>query len=480
MDIITLIEGFVEGLLQAGEKFTQHPEQFARLEQTVSELSSRAAADFLAMTLTQTDELIRCNGRRKREYNIQRRDSRTLITTVGDVTFQHTLFQNKETKKCRYLLDEMIRLPIHERFSSQAEAKVLSEAEVHSYQHAADSLCIGAQKISKTAVMEKVHGITEELPEQEALADEDKKWCEYLYIEADEDHIHRQKCGEKEGSMLGKLVYLFEGKEEVCKGKRILIHPHYHGGLYAGSEANRQLWEEIEKYIEEHYDTEYLKKVYINSDGGGWIRSGKDYVDRSELVADRFHLMKYINRVSNLMGEKRDSIKGRIYRYIYKDKLTAVKKLLTRIRNQAGHEEMVEETRTYFINNWEAIQTAFHDKHALGCSAEGHVSCVYSERMSSRPMGWSETGGDRMCRLRCYVRNYGRDKIIELVEYRREKQMGRFAATGTEGLVEFEEKRRYVTEERRRAMKYIERLQARIPGDTVRKVISIRERLNEL
>ena len=480
MDIITLIEGFVEGLLQAEEKFTQHPEQFAQLEQTVSELSSRAAADFLAMTLTQTDELIRSNGRRKKEYNIQRRDNRTLITTVGDVTFRHTLFQNKETKKCRYLLDEIIRLPVHERFSSQAEAKVLSEAEVHSYQHAADSLCIGTQKISKTAVMEKVHGITEELPEEEPVAEKDKKWCEYLYIEADEDHIHRQKCGEKEGCMLGKLVYLFEGKEEVCKGKRILIHPHYHGGLYAGSEANRQLWEEIERYIEEHYDTEYLKKVYINSDGGGWIRAGKDYIDRSVLVADRFHLMKYINRVSNLMGEKKDKTKGMFYRYIYKDKLTAVKKLLTRIRNKAGHEEMIEDIRAYFVNNWGAIQTAFHDKHALGCSAEGHVSCVYSERMSSRPMGWSETGGDRMCRLRCYVRNYGRDKIIELVEYRRAKQMGKHTATGTEGLVDLEEKHRYVTEEKRQAMGYIERLQARIPGNTVRKVISIRERLGEL
>ncbi|HJD03786.1 MAG TPA: UPF0236 family protein [Candidatus Mediterraneibacter caccogallinarum] len=47
---------------------------------------------------------------------------------------------------------------------------------------------------------------------------------------------------------------------------------------------------------------------------------------------------------------------------------------------------------------------------------EGHVSSVYSERMSSRPMGWSETGTDRMCRLRCFIRNYGREKVIDLVK----------------------------------------------------------------
>lgn len=50
-----------------------------------------------------------------------------------------------------------------------------------------------------------------------------------------------------------------------------------------------------------------------------------------------------------------------------------------------------------------------------GCSAEGHVSHVLSDRMSSRPMGWSQTGADRMSKLRGYEKNHGREKIIELV-----------------------------------------------------------------
>ena len=47
-----------------------------------------------------------------------------------------------------------------------------------------------------------------------------------------------------------------------------------------------------------------------------------------------------------------------------------------------------------------AVQRAYKDKHVYGCSAEGHVSHIYADRMSSRPMGWSETGSDRMCRSR--------------------------------------------------------------------------------
>ena len=51
--------------------------------------------------------------------------------------------------------------------------------------------------------------------------------------------------------------------------------------------------------------------------------------------------------------------------------------------------------------------------------------------MSSRPMGWSEAGADAMCQLRCYVKDYGEEKILELVKYRRSHKQEE--ATGTEG-----------------------------------------------
>ena len=45
----------------------------------------------------------------------------------------------------------------------------------------------------------------------------EKKACEYLYIEADEDHIHRQKDGKEQGCFMGKLVYLSKGKKRSVK-----------------------------------------------------------------------------------------------------------------------------------------------------------------------------------------------------------------------------------------------------------------------
>ena len=174
MDIVSLIRSYVEGLLEAENRFIEHLDSFPELEKTVVELSNRMAAGFLGAVLTTADDLICESGIRKKEYTVQRKRMRTLISSVGDVTFTHTLYKDKQGQtKC--LLDDQIRLPDRERFTTLAEAKVLSEAEVHSYQHAADSIRTGTQTITKTTVMNKIHAIEKELPEAGVAPDPEEK-----------------------------------------------------------------------------------------------------------------------------------------------------------------------------------------------------------------------------------------------------------------------------------------------------------------
>lgn len=477
MDIVSLISGFAESLLVLQERFSKDS-RFDLLEKDAVDLGNSVVSGFLSLTLTEMDELIRNSGARKRDYTIQRRTERTLITTAGDVVFSHTLFCSRKDGSYHFLLDELMGLPAHERLSEQAEARVLKEAAAGSYQKAADRLQIREQKLSKEAVMNKVHAILGSFTE-EAPPEEEKRECEYLYIEADEDHIHEQGGGSG-GGFLGKLIYLHEGKEEAGKRKRRLLRPFYQGGLYTGSEGNRELWEKVQRYIERHYSSEALKQVYISGDGASWIRAGKDYVDKAVMVADRFHLMKYINSVCNLTLDDAVETKGRFYRYIYTNKLSAAEELLTRIKDHCGGEETVEKCRSYLTNNWEAIQRAFHDGNVTGCSAEGHVSHIYSERMSSRPMGWSATGSDAMCHLRCYTRNHGTDKVIDLVRCRRQKQLEALPATGTDGMIDRAEVKKRLTKSQRETGAYWERMQASIGGFTARKTLAIRNRLNEI
>ncbi len=60
------------------------------------------------------------------------------------------------------------------------------------------------------------------------------------------------------------------------------------------------------------------------------------------------------------------------------------------------------------MNQWSGIEIYETDgRYLKGCSAEGHVSHVYADRMSSRPRTWSDDGIDKMSRLRTFKSNGG-------------------------------------------------------------------------
>lgn len=137
--------------------------------------------------------------------------------------------------------------------------------------------------VKKQTVKNKIHEL--EFPKNTKKPSEKKK-VENLYIEADEDHTalqFREKKGDleklennrKNNCLLTKLVYVHEGIErEAPKSKRYrLINPYYFCGT-SYSEKNEEFWEDIYEYINNHYDLESVKKIYLNADGGAWIKAG--------------------------------------------------------------------------------------------------------------------------------------------------------------------------------------------------------------
>ncbi len=474
MDIITLLKGLLEELSEIEEKFYEEPKDLYSLELSVKDVFTQKAAEYVGMILTGADEMICSSKYRKSKYTIQRHDYRTLTTVVGDVVFNHTMYLEKETKSTHFLLDEMLQLDSHERFSEGAETELLREAVKSSYAKAAKILPTESE-VSKTTVMNKVHQIADEIPLEER---EERKKCEYLYIEADEDHISEQGETDSEGDgMLGKLAYLYESKKKIGKNKRELVNTFYQSGIYEGPEKNKRFWEQMEEYIEKTYDMDYLKTVYVIGDGGGWIRSAENHIVYSKLCMDKYHVAKYINSAANQMLDEKDIARERIYTCIYKHRKKGLEEVFDEMLCSANNQKPVEDAKNYLLNNWSALMRTYHDKNLYGSSTEGHVSNVLSARMSSRPMAWSKRGADRMCKLRCYVENHGEEKIIDLVRYSREKR--NLKRSGKEIVMPEEKKiRMNISERYEKGKSYIESIQAAIPGYTARKQISIRHQLN--
>lgn len=74
------------------------------------------------------------------------------------------------------------------------------------------------------------------------------------------------------------------------------------------------------------------------------------------------------------------------------------------------------------MNNWHGIEIKAEKRDEIvGCSAEGHVSHVFSNRLSSRPKGWSQIGVAKMSKLIIYKKNGG--KIYDLVMAQKLREM---------------------------------------------------------
>ena len=82
----------------------------------------------------------------------------------------------------------------------------------------------------------------------------------------------------------------------------------------------------------------------------------------------------------------------------------------------------MKDAKRYILNNWSGIEIKVDNYDIVGCSAEGHVSHIFSERLSSRPKGWSAKGADQISQLRVFKKNGGKVYDLVMAQKKREKQ----------------------------------------------------------
>ena len=407
--------------------------RFAEMVYGVRDGVLELARDMIEEELVAYDEWLRKSERRKAQWQIVRRDKSTLLTSIGSITYHKTLFKDKHNGQTEYLLDRCMGLEKHARMTEDAEAAVLMEAAESSYQKGGEHASIGKEVISKTAVMEKIHRL--KFPEMEAGVGRKSVSC--LYIDADEDHValqYLEKKGdigkrERANRVMPKIRYVYEGITGE-NGRNELVEARHFGGVYEGAAGNEKLWREVREYIEGSYDMESLRQIYISGDGAAWIKSGTKQLEKAKFVLDKFHMHKYIKTATAHLRDSREDARQELYRAIHKKKKYMAEETFEKIlavTQESSKREAVEAARTYILGNWSGIMEQVKNKE-LECSAEGHVSHIYADRMSSRPLGWSRTGADRMARLRIYRANGG--DMLKLVRYQKKEK-----AAGAEEII---------------------------------------------
>lgn len=80
-------------------------------------------------------------------------------------------------------------------------------------------------------------------------------------------------------------------------GRRSFLPNQYLMSSY--NETPHDMWERVGKEIENRYGSLEDLKIYIDGDGAPWIKSGVAELGAGQFVLNRFHVSRYIHRVTN-------------------------------------------------------------------------------------------------------------------------------------------------------------------------------------
>ena len=427
--MITSIHHFCENgvkrLTDIFKTYTNDLTKIAEMVYGVTDEVTRLGCSMIAEEWKSYDELLRTRKDLRRGWHIVRRDETSLLTSLGEVVYHKTLFKNVVTGDSCYLLDQLMGLEHHARITEDAEDRILQEASESSYKKGGANASINGESISKEAVMNKLHKL--EFP---ALKTEEKKELKTLYIDADEDYVALQYLEHKGdirkpriNTVMPRIIYTYEGVDDDEEGRPRLINPRYFGGVYDGQKSIERLWTEVLDYLNEAYDMEAVDRVYINGDGAAWIRTGEKIIPKVRFALDKYHMYKYIIAATSHLEDSSEDARSEIYRAIHRKKKRMAEEVFDRIIEITDKEtkrKAVEQAKAYILGNWSGIMLSMKSEDRnIRCSAEGHVSHVYADRMSSRPLGWCRTGADKMSRLRIYRQNQG--NMLEMVRFQKKE-----------------------------------------------------------
>ncbi len=276
-----------------------------------------------------------------------------------------------------YLFDQILGLEQHQRMTPDAVKNVLEEATQTSYRKGGTRVN-PIDYISPTAVKDLIHGL--EFPPNFVVPMQ-KKVVDYLYIDADEDHAHLQfqekkgdleisELGRKKNGVITKIIYVYEGVEPVApKSKRHrLVGTHY---FCRCTDDNKKLWDEVYDYIDAYYDLSKVKKVYLNADGGAWIKSGLSRLNGIEYVLDEIHLSKYLLKMTKHMMDTQEDARIELCNAIRTKKKAVFIEITERLLACSSNEKEIQrirESAQYILDNWSAAKRRLRHRDAIyGC-----------------------------------------------------------------------------------------------------------------
>ena len=428
-------------ILKEGLKSVLNGGDVSSLTGAIKEFTDILGKELFSEIVTQIENLVFEDSKRKNQYESVRFGEKSLITKNGKTTFERRFYKDNETGENVCLTDRILGLEKGERIDKKVKSEIIRKANDQSY-NKSGKLVVPDMDISATTVMRNVRK-NEWKMEFSERAEADKIHSKNIFIQVDEDHVKERN---KKGCTISKIITIYTRKRTLTKPERIpevkqvrkeLVDKFTFAGLYKDTQ---EMWEDVAYYIDCTYKKDEIETAFIMVDGASYIKAGTEWIAKSVFVLDTFHLEKYINHlnydeylktklqeaIEQFDPISTESVMDEAIKKINKE-IQENKELERSTKSLENRLKKIKETKTYLMNQWSGIEA--HDKYKdtlTGCCQEGQVHHTLSERMSTDAKVWCEDGINEMSQLRAFTQNGGDvyQKLIDIsTEEKREKKI---------------------------------------------------------
>lgn len=356
------------------------------------------ARDIIKYTLEEMDNyFFKLKGRSKRYYSKGYR-KREIITVFGRIIYYRHEYKDRANNKPFIYVDEKINLHRRDRYDPTVCSLIFER-------YADDNSMIKVGKDIGTALNSpfslNVNRLLEAIPRQTIwkilhrfkkieMPIEPLNTPKTLYVMADEKYIPAQRSNVDK--LMSKEVIIHEGIKTIYKSvnkqtgeiytRNKLINPH------RIITYNEDIYDLVNEYINETYNIDEIKQVYLMGDGGPWIFNGQfklsSYSYKIACGLDKYHYCIAINTIS-----KDDVYKNLLYNYSINNSKKDFKCLVDIIiKNDESRKDMILEKSQYIINHMKEIKTMYKDIK-IGCAMEQAISHDIASEFTSVPKAYS-------------------------------------------------------------------------------------------
>ena len=263
------------------------------LEHNISTSTNSLNLDILKEILEYLDLEYKHSKQRKELYYVQQTRPRTLITSLGLITFNKTYYKSKTKTNGKYhyysYLEDYLGIDKWAKLSLSCETNLINNALDNGYSWASKNT-IPNYIISRQTISTKIKNINYNYID----TSQKRQTPKFLYIEADEVHANLQSRKKGNKNKIVPVILTHEGHKEDFVKKKELKNTHYVASSILKTD---KLWEETYKYLDTVYDLNKVDKIFLSSDGGTWIKGYDIAFPNIIFVLDKFHYRKALNYI---------------------------------------------------------------------------------------------------------------------------------------------------------------------------------------